>query len=206
MYIKNFLAFMVMLFFAVTACSSENQDSNTKPDEVITGDAGKTLIVYFSWGGNTRTVANHIHDLIDGDIWEVETVIPYPDTYEEVIQIAPGQLESDYRPELKTKVENMDEYDTLIVGTPIWGGHLTPAMKSFLANYDLTGKSIAPFCTHGGSGTAQSVNDIRSVCPNSTILSSLAVYGNQVENSRSNVEQWLKQIGIPVTDEENNAL
>ena len=70
---------------------------------------------------------------------EVETVVPYPDTYEEVTQIAPGELESDYRPELKTKVENMDEYDTLIVGTPIWGGHLTPAMKSFLAGYDLFG-------------------------------------------------------------------
>lgn len=90
----------------------------------------------------------------------------------------------------------MDEYDTLIVGTPIWGSRLTPAMKSFLAGYDLTGKAIAPFCTHGGSSTAQSVNDIRSVCPNSTILGSLAVYGNQAENSRSNVEQWLKQIGI----------
>ena len=72
----------------------------------------------------------------------------------------------------------MDEYDTLIVGTPIWGGHLTSAMKSFLAGYDLSGKYIAPFCTHGGSGTAQSVSDIRSVCPNSTILGSLAVYGS----------------------------
>lgn len=154
------------------------------------------MIVYFSWSGNTRTVANHIHDLIGGDIVEVETVIPYPDSYEEVIQIAPGELESDYRPELKTKVENMDEYDTLIVGTPIWGGYLTPAMKSFLASYDLSGKAISPFCTHGGSGTAQSVNDIRSVCPNSTILSSLAVYGSRAESFRADVERWLEQIGI----------
>lgn len=154
------------------------------------------MIVYFSWSGNTRTVANHIHDLIGGDIVEVETVISYPDSYEEVIQIAPGELESDYRPELKTKVENMDEYDMLIVGTPIWGGHLTPAMKSFLASYDLSGKAISPFCTHGGSGTAQSVNDIRSVCPNSTILSSLAVYGSRAESFRADVERWLEQIGI----------
>ena len=136
-------------------------------------------------GRQSRTVANHIHDLIGGDIVEVEMVVPYP-----------GELESDYRPELKTKVENMDEYDTLIVGTPIWGGHLTSAMKSFLAGYDLSGKYIAPFCTHGGSGTAQSVSDIRSVCPNSTILGSLAVYGSQAENSRGDVEKWLEQIGI----------
>lgn len=192
---KSFLSFIIMLLFATTSCSSD-EPAITDPGGSLSGDAGKTLIVYFSWGGNTRTVANHIHDLIGGDVVEVETVIPYPDSYEEVIQIAPGELESDYRPELKTKVENMDEYDTLIVGTPIWGGHLTPAMKSFLASYDLSGKAIAPFCTHGGSGTAQSVNDIRSVCPNSTILSSLAVYGSRAESSRADVERWLEQIGI----------
>lgn len=192
---KSFLSFMTMLLFAVTSCGSK-EPTEIELGGVISGDAGKTLIVYFSWSGNTKTVANHIHDLIGGDIVEVETVIPYPDTYEEVTQIAPGELESDYRPELKTKIENMDEYDTLIVGTPIWGSHLTPAMKSFLASYNLSGKSIAPFCTHGGSGTAQSVNDIRSVSPNSTILGSLAVYGSQAENSRNDIEQWLRKIGI----------
>lgn len=192
---KSFLSFLIMLLFAVTSCSSD-EPTTTEPGSNLSGDAGKTLIVYFSWGGNTKTVANHIHDLIGGDIVEVETVIPYPDTYEEVTQIAPGELASDYRPELKTKVDNMDEYDTLIVGTPIWGGHLTPAMKSFLASYNLSGKAIAPFCTHGGSGTAQSVNDIHSVCPNSTILGSLAVYGSRAESSRTDVEKWLKQIGI----------
>ena len=77
-------------------------------------------------GRQSRTVANHIHDLIGGDIVEVEMVVPYPDTYEEVTQIAPGELESDYRPELKTKVENMDEYDTLIVGTPYIGDEKFP--------------------------------------------------------------------------------
>ena len=192
---KSFLSFMIMLLFAVASCSND-EPATTEPGGNLSGDVGKTLIVYFSWGGNTKTVANHIHDLIGGEIVEVETVIPYPDTYEEVTQIAPGELASDYRPELKTKVDNMDEYNTLIVGTPIWGGHLTPAMKSFLASYNLSGKAIAPFCTHGGSGNAQSVNDILSVCPNSTILGSLAVYGSQAESSRADVERWLKQINI----------
>lgn len=199
MHKKNFLSFLFMLLCVattVTACGKEDQPSGTNPEETITENAGKTLIVYFSWGGNTRTVANHIHNLIGGDFVEIETVVPYPDIYEQVIQIAPGQLESDYRPELKTKVENMDEYDTLIVGTPIWGGHLAPPVKSFLAGYNLAGKSIAPFCTHGGSGTAQSVSDIRSVCSDVTMLKSLAVYGNRAGNARGEVEQWLKQIGI----------
>lgn len=196
---KIFMSFMTLLLFAVTtvtACSSEDSGVETAPGEAIAGDAGKTLIVYFSWSGNTRAVANHIHDLIGGDIVEIETVVPYPDTYEEVTQIVPGQLANDYRPELKTKVENMDEYDTLIVGTPIWGSRLAPPVKSFLAKYDLSGKAIASFCTHGGSGIAQSVNDIRSVCPDATILGSLAVYGSRVDGARGEIEQWLKQIGI----------
>lgn len=176
------MSFIFSLLFATTSCSS-GEPAITEPGGSLSSDAGKTLIAYFSWGGNTRTVAKHIHDFIGGDIVEVT-------------QIAPGELESDYRPKLKTKVENMDEYGTLIVGTPIWGGHLTPAMKSFLAGYNLSGKYIAPFCTHGGSGTVQSVSDIRSVCPNSTLLGSLAVYENRAENSREDIEKWLKQIGV----------
>ncbi|MCS3155397.1 flavodoxin [Phocaeicola dorei] len=140
---KSFLSFLIMLLFAVTSCSSD-EPTTTEPGSNLSGDAGKTLIVYFSWGGNTKTVANHIHDLIGGDIVEVETVIPYPDTYEEVTQIAPGELASDYRPELKTKVDNMDEYDTLIVGTPIWGGHLTPCHEKFFGKLQSVGQSHSP--------------------------------------------------------------
>ena len=130
---KGLLAMMAMLLFSLVSCSSE-EPATVGSGDTISGDAGKILIVYFSWGGNTRMVANHIHDLVGCDIVEVETVIPYPDSYEEVIQIAPGELESDYRPELKTKVENMDEYDTLIVGTP----HLGRA--SYSSHEELSGR------------------------------------------------------------------
>ena len=83
MYKKSILSLMVMLLFVATSCNSE-EPASIEAGGTISGDAGKTLIVYFSWGGNTRTVANHIHDLIGGDIVEVEMVVPYPDTYEEV--------------------------------------------------------------------------------------------------------------------------
>ncbi len=139
MNVKGLLTMIVMLLFSLVSCSSE-ESATVGSGDTISEDAGKILIVYFSWGGNTRMVANHIHDLVGCDIVEVETVIPYPDSYEEVIQIAPGELESDYRPELKTKVENMDEYDTLIVGTPIWGGRLTPAMKKLSGRLRSVGK------------------------------------------------------------------
>lgn len=197
---KFIIAILTTLCLSASACGSGNEEpvggSPGEGETTIPETVGKTLIVFFSWGGNTRAVANHIHNIIGGDMIEVETVVPYPDTYEEVIAIAPGELESDYRPELKTSVENIDQYDTIIVGTPIWGGRLAPAMKSFLASYNLSGKTIAPFCTHGGSGTARSVDDIRSVCPGSEILGSLAVNGSRVSNARSDVQTWLERIGI----------
>lgn len=187
----------LLTVFSLTACNNDNNNPDMPKElETTVENVGKTLIVYFSWGGNTRTVANNIQDLTGADMVEVETVIPYPDKYEDVIKIAPDELANDYRPELKTKVDNMDEYDTLIVGTPIWGGHLAPAMKSFLASYDLKGKNIAPFCTHGGSGTSQSVNDILSICPDANILECIAIYGSQAQSSRANLEKWLVQIGI----------
>lgn len=195
--ILTYWLYSLLTVFSLTACNNDNNNPDMpKGLETPVENVGKTIIVYFSWGGNTRMVANNIQDLTGADIVEVETVIPYPDKYEDVIKIAPDELASDYRPELKTKVDNMDEYDTLIVGTPIWGGHLAPAMKSFLASYNLKGKNIAPFCTHGGSGTSQSVNDILSVCPDVNILECIAIYGNQAQSSRANLEKWLVQIGI----------
>lgn len=186
--------FMTLLSFT-TACSSDNDEPEIQTDETVAGEVGRTLIVYFSWGGNTQTVANEVHNLIGGDIVEVETVEPYPDSYEELRPIAYEELDNGGR-ELKTVVENMDEYDTLIVGSPIWGGRLTPPMKRFLESYDLSGKTIAPFTTHQGSGLGQSVADIRSVCPNSTIVTGLAINATQAGSSRDVVDSWLRQIGI----------
>ena len=133
------MSFIITLLFATTSCSS-GEPAITEPGGSLSSDAGKTLIAYFSWGGNTRTVAKHIHDFIGGDIVEVETVVPYPDTYEEVTQIAPGELESDYRPKLKTTVENMDEYGTLIVGTPYLGRASYPGHEELSSRLQSVGE------------------------------------------------------------------
>ena len=184
-----------LLFMSVSCGGGNPTDEIPTPDEP-TGGTGKTLIVYFSWSGHTRTVANIIHDLVGCDIVEIEVEEPYSNVYNEVTARARQELDNDIRPALVTRVENIDEYDTLIVGTPIWSSRLAPPVKSFLAMYDFAGKKIAPFCTHGGSGTAQSVNNIREVCPDSEILQSLAVSGSRAESSRNDVIRWLQTIGI----------
>ena len=194
------------LLFVLASCSKgetaetivppvNNPEQPTTPEEPDSASV-KTLIVYFSWSGHTRTVANIIHELTGSRIVEIEVQEPYSDVYNEVTARARHELDNDIRPALVTRVENMADYDTLIVGTPIWSSRLAPPVKSFLASYDLSGKKILPFCTHGGSGTAQSVNNMREVCPNSEFLQPLAVYGSQAESSRTAVEQWLREEGV----------
>lgn len=170
----------------------DNPEQPTTPEEPDSA-SGKTLIVYFSWSGHTRTVANIIHGITGDEIVEIEVQKPYSSVYNEVTARARQELDNDIRPALVTHVENMAYYDTLIVGTPIWSSRLAPPVKSFLASYDLSGKVIMPFCTHGGSGKAQSMNNMREVCPNSEFLQPLAVSEGQAGNSRSAVERWLRE-------------
>lgn len=194
------------LFLVLASCSKgeiaetieppvDNPEQPTIPTEPDSATGRGTLIVYFSWSGHTRTVANIIHELTGSRMVEIEVEEPYSDVYNEVTARARHELDNDIRPALVTRVENMADYDTLIVGTPIWSSRLAPPVKSFLASYDLSGKKILPFCTHGGSGTAQSVNNMREVCPDAEFLRPLAVSGSQAASSRSAVEQWLRSEG-----------
>jgi len=159
----------------------------------------RTLIVYFSWSGHTRTVAGIIKDITGSDMVEIKVEEPYSSVYDEVTARARRELDNDIRPVLRTRVDNIDKYDTLIVGTPIWSSRLAPPVKSFLAGYNLSGKTILPFCTHGGSGAAQSAGNIKTVCPDSEILQPLAVYGSQADDSRLVVEQWLRAAGFSLS-------
>lgn len=192
----NIIKFLLPIFLAVlVSCTSGNAEEEIRNNDT-TINTGRTLIVYFSWSGNTRTVANIIHEITGSNIVEIEPEEPYPDVYNEVVARFQNERDNNILPSLRTQVENIDDYDTLIVGSPIWGGLLSPPVKSFLAGYDLSGKKILPFCTHGGSGTAQSVDNIREVCPDSEILQPLAVYGSRTENSRNEIEEWLATIGL----------
>ena len=204
-----FLALSLVLMTTLTCCASEQEVP--APDSSL--DSNKTLLVFFSWSNNTKTVADEIHGMLGCDMVQVETVEPYPTSYEELRPIAYEELDNGSR-ELKTVVENMDEYDTLIIGTPIWGGHMTPAMQLFLKSYDFSGKTIALYTTHQGSGLGQSMSDLRSICPNSIITEGIAIQGPSASSSRSAMESWLKRIGflnesgiasVLINDEKSNS-
>ncbi len=154
----------------------------------------KILVAYFSHSGNTREIANQIHTRVSGDIFEIVAVNPYPSDYDEAVEQARKELKEEYRPELKTKVENMESYDVVFVGYPIWWGTVPRPVASFLSEYDFSGKIIIPFCTHEGSGLGRSVEDITELCPQSAILDGLAVRGSGVRKAQNEVSGWLREI------------
>jgi len=153
----------------------------------------KILVAYFSHSGNTREIANQIHKSVNDDIFEIQAVKPYPQDYDAVVEQARQELDSGYKPALKTKIENIKSYDLVFIGYPIWWGTFPAPVKTFLSEYDFSGKTIVPFCTHEGSGLGRSVADISNLCPKSTLLDAVAIQGRDVRIAQNKVLEWLQK-------------
>lgn len=156
----------------------------------------KMLIVYYSWGGNTRNMAKQIQALTGADIFEIQTVQPYPADYNQTTEQAKREQDANFRPALANKIDNLADYDLIFIGSPNWWSTLAMPVFTFLDAYDLSGKTILPFMTHEGSGFGRAVDDLRKFCPNSTILDGLAVRGGRVGNAQDNISQWLTKLGL----------
>lgn len=168
---------------------NESSDTNTR-------EQGKALILYFSQSGNTQTVANFIHDKVGGDIIKLETAEEYPNDYNELLDYAQNEQRQNARPELKTKIDNIEEYDLIFLGYPNWWGDMPMPIYTFLDEYDLSGKTIAPFITHGGSGLSGTPNKIKQEESNATVTEGLAISGSSASSSKNTVQNWLSKIGF----------
>lgn len=160
----------------------------------LNAQSSKTLIVYFSWGGNTRTAANMIKNLTQADMFEIKTVEPYPSSYNDTVNQARKEQNDDFLPKLSANINNLSSYDTIILCYPNWWGTIPQAVKQLLLTHDFSGKKIAPLCTHGGGGIGRSVTDIKKLCGNSTILDSLSISGGSVNSSENSIREWLRNI------------
>jgi flavodoxin len=156
----------------------------------------KILVAYFSHSGNTREIANQIHKSAGGDIFEIQSVKPYPHDYDAVVQQARQELDSGYKPTLKTKMENIKSYDLVFIGYPNWCSTVPAPVRTFLSEYDFSGKTLVPFCTHEGSGLGRSATDISKLCPKSTLLDGVAIRGSDVKTAQNKVSEWLEKIKI----------
>ena len=162
----------------------------------LNAQTSKTLIIYFSWGGNTRTAANMIKNLTQADMFEVKKVEAYPSSYNDTVNQARKEQNDDFLPKLSANINNLANYDTIILCYPNWWSTIPQAVKQLLLTHDFSGKKIAPLCTHGGGGIGRSLSDIKSLCPNSTILDNLSISGRNVNKSENNIKTWLQNINI----------
>ncbi len=144
--------------------------------------------------GNAQLLAQMAQEAIGGDLFFIETVEKYPAGYRDTTNLANDEKSADIRPELASHVENMDNYDTVVLIYPNWWGGLPQAVKTFLEEYDFSGKTIYPLCTHEGSGLSNTENDIGSFCPGATVSEGLSVQGGSAADARDSVTEWLNRL------------
>lgn len=169
--------------------------SDTNRD-LQTQNAENVLIVYFSWSGNTENAAEIMQEKTGADLMELELVEPYSSNYNEVLDQAQEDMNNDARPELANHVENMDQYDTILLGYPNWWASIPMPIASFLEEHDFSGKTIIPFCSHGGGGFGESITDISKLAPNSRIGEGLSIHYSGGSSLDSDISEWLSSNGI----------
>jgi len=154
------------------------------------------LIIFYSWSGNTRGIASQIHQKIGGDLVELELVKPYSSNYNTCLDEAKRDLAQGARPELKTKIVDMGQYDVIYLGYPNWWSTIPMPVAALLESHDFSGKTIVPFCSHGGGRLGRSVSDIAKFAPKSTIKEALSVQNGGGNNLSQDIDNWLSQAGL----------
>lgn len=142
--------------------------------------------------GNTERVAEFIQQAVGGDLFEIQTVKEYAVDYTRCTEEAKEELRAKARPELKEYLDSLDSYDTIFLGYPNWWGTMPMACYTFLDNYDLSGKTIIPFCTHEGSGMGGSEREIKKTCPEAVLNKGLPIHGAEAAESEAEVAAWAK--------------
>lgn len=202
---------------SITASDQSNESGSSE----IGSETGKSLVVYFSMPettspenmsreeelstvvidgevlGNTQYVAMVIAENIGADIFRIEPVTPYPLDHSELEDIAQREQGEDARPEIAGEVENINQYDTIFFGFPNWYYDMPMIMYSFLDQYDLSGKTIAPFVTSGGSGFSDAISTITEMEPEANVVENgLSISRNVVQDAESDIIQWLTDNGF----------
>lgn len=184
----------VLTLFVILGCNvfaTQKTNGDLKMDK-----DSKILVVYYSLSGNTEAVAKEIQKQTSADIFELETVMEYPSEYRAQTQQAKKEIEAGYKPELKNKIDNIEQYDVVFIGSPCWWSTYAPAVSTFLADYDLSGKILVPFMTHGGSGMGRSESDMKKAAPKSTVVDGLAIRGSRANDSEEEVKEFIDKLDL----------
>ena len=214
------LALLAGTICLVVACSNDEPDTgngNQDMEEVVPGTNHKILIAYFSQPlpinvdavtsasrvtvngelyGSVQYVATIINEATGGDMVRIQTLQPYPESYDDLASQANQERQNNIHPELATNIESFDNYDVIFIGYPIWWYQMPMAMYSFFDKYDFAGKTIIPFSTHGGSGWSGTLEDIAELEPDATMVNGYSISRNNTATSRDGILNWLQGIGM----------
>ena len=144
--------------------------------------------------GNTEIAAELLEKLTGADRFKIDPIQPYSPGYNACIAEAQDDQRRDARPELKEYPDSLDGYDAIYLGYPNYWGTMPMAVFPFLERFDLSGKTLCPFCTHEGSGMGHSEADIRRLCPGATVKHGLAIHGSSAANAGPALKQWIERI------------
>jgi flavodoxin len=154
----------------------------------------RILVAYFSRSGNTRVIAGVIHRSLKTDLFEIEPATPYPEDYFQTVELAKNERAGGIKPALKSSVTDIERYETLYLGFPIWGTSVPPVVQTFLCSHNLAGKLIIPFITHGGYGKGDSDDILVSLAPTARREKPLVIECDQERRTTETVNGWLETI------------
>lgn len=200
-----------------SVASLQEESSDVEQSEGrVEHDSQTVLVAYFSWAdnaavegevdavsspsvtkpGNVEQLALWVQERTGGELFSIRVTEPYPSDWDECLERANEEKADGARPELAQSVENMEDYDVIFLGYPNWWYSCPTAILSFLEEYDLSGKQIYLFCSHGTGELASSVEDIRAAIPNSSISEHVFdVYEEDAASSKQDIETWLEELG-----------
>lgn len=173
--------------------SGAETELEAEPD---TADGSNVLVVYFSWSGNTENVASAIAEQTGADVFEIVPEEVYTSDYNALLDIATEEKESGARPAIAGSIEDISQYDVIYVGYPNWWSDMPMILYTFFDSYDLSGKTIAPFCTSGGSGLSNTVNSIKELEPDADVLEGLHIGSSSAADPWNAVSDWLGRLGF----------
>lgn len=154
----------------------------------------KNLVIFYSYGGNTKKIAEYIAGKIGADIVQIKLKKEYTQSYDELVDQATAFEREKACPEIKPIDVVLSNYDNIFLGTPVWWYTFTPAIRTFLRDYNLDNKNIYPFITHGG-WPGHAIADIKRECKNSKVFNGVDIKfdGHTQSNPNSKLDNWLKK-------------
>lgn len=185
------LTFTMLVVFA--ACSQDNSQQDATANSEESADSSASLSP-----GDTVVIAGMIKALIDdADTFQIITAELYPKGYNETIDAVGGPWDTAAElPELSTHVENIGDYETIVLISPIWFSTIAEPVVAFLQEYDFAGKTIVPVSSHWGGGSGKSFSGIALLCPNATVLDGLSLTGNSASSEGDTINSWLQETGL----------